>query len=213
MASQTILVYEALKNDIRNGKYSPSESLKEIDLANIYKVSRNTVKKSLLMLEKEGFVVTELNKGAKVRSFSLDEVLNFLELRSVLEAYITELAVPLLTGQDILKLENHVIQMKIHFENNALVDYSKCNLKFHGIIHSACSNSLAVEMTTSLKNQMSKYNTKTILIPGRSQASLGEHLAILEAIKARDAKLAGQRMQQHILNVQKTFKENYVLLI
>jgi DNA-binding GntR family transcriptional regulator len=46
------------------------------------------------MLEKERLVTIELNKGAKVRSYSLSEVLEFLELRAFLEGFITRKAVP-----------------------------------------------------------------------------------------------------------------------
>ncbi len=213
MANQTLQVYEAIRDDIKNGKYSPAESLKEVELANEYNASRNTIKKSLLMLEKEGFVVIEPNKGAKVRAYSLEEVLNFLELRSVLEGFITELTVPMLKKADIAKLESILNQMRTHFENHALIEHSKCNHQFHMILHEACPNTLAVQMSNSLKNQMSKYNTKTILIPGRNEASIAEHSAILKAIQNGEAQLAGSLMKRHILNVRETFKEHYTLLI
>lgn len=213
MAAQTMQVYNSLKESILNGTYSPSESLKEMDLAQQYKVSRNTIKKCLLMLEKKGLVVIELNKGAKVRSYSLSEVLNFFELRAVLEGFIIKLAVPALKSDDIKHLEGILKTMKQHFNEKQLIEYSKCNQEFHSIIHKSCPNELAVEMSQTLKNQMSKYNTKTILVPGRSNESLAEHQAILDAIKANDADLAELKMKQHILNVRKTFEDNFSLLI
>lgn len=213
MANQTIQLYNSIKEDIIKGNYSPSESLKEVDLSNQYGVSRNTVKKCLLMLEKEGLIIIEPNKGAKVRSYSLDEVLEFLELRAFLEGFITKLAVPAFDASKIKLLEDTFAVMSDHFEKNELIEYSKGNQKFHKIIHDVCPNQLAVEVITSLKNQMSKYNTKTILIPGRSNQSFNEHSAILNAIKDKDAESAKSLMIKHILNVKQTFKENYSLLI
>jgi DNA-binding GntR family transcriptional regulator len=67
-------------------------------------------------------------------------------------------------------------------------------------------------MTINLKNQMSKYNTKTILVPGRDSQSFAEHSAIYDAIKNRDPELAEALMVRHISNVRKTFEENYTLL-
>ncbi len=213
MAAQTMQVYNSIKENIINGTYLPSESLKELDLAQQYKVSRNTIKKCLLMLEKKGLVVIEPNKGAKVRAYSLKEVLNFFELRAVLEGFIVKLAVPVLKASDIKQLEAIMKAMKSNFENHQLIEYSKCNQAFHTVIHNACPNELVVEMSQSLKNQMSKYNTKTILVPGRSDESLGEHQAILDAIKSKDANLAEENMKRHILNVRKTFEDNFSLLI
>ena len=71
MANQTIDVYKSLKENIIKGIYSPSESLPELELSKQYGVSRNTIKKALLMLEKESLVMIEINKGAKVRSYSM----------------------------------------------------------------------------------------------------------------------------------------------
>lgn len=212
MSNQTTKVYNSIKEKIITGKFSPSESLREQELSNEYGVSRNTIKKCLLMLEKEGLVTIELNKGAKVRSYSLDEVLDFLELRATLEGFIIRKAVPEFDEVSIKEMEETFKTMTKHYENNELVEYSAGNQKFHRIIYETCPNNIAVEVTTGLKNQMSKYNTKTILIPGRSSQSYNEHLAILEAIKNKDSELAESLMKQHIMNVRETFKKNYSLL-
>lgn len=212
MATQTTQVYEALKKKIIKGDYSPSESLPEQELSNQYGVSRNTIKKVLLMLEKESLVTIELNKGAKVRSYSLNEVLEFLELRSCLEGFIIRQAVPAITDEQLQKLEQTLNTMKQHYEKHELLLYSQNNQVFHQTIYDACPNRTAVNMTINLKNQMRKYNTKTILIPGRDNQSFSEHHAIFEAVKNRDAELAQALMSRHILNVRKTFEDNFTLL-
>lgn len=212
MANQTIDVYKSLKENIIKGIYSPSESLPELELSKQYGVSRNTIKKALLMLEKESLVMIEINKGAKVRSYSMEEVLEFLELRSCLEGFIIRKAVPVISEENIEALEEILATMKHHFEHHELVAYSECNQRFHALIYDACPNKTAVEMTQNLKNQMRKYNTKTILIPGRDNQSFSEHSAILGAIKNRDAELAEALMVRHINNVRTTFENNYALL-
>jgi DNA-binding FadR family transcriptional regulator len=59
---------------------------------------------------------------------------------------------------------------------------------------------------------MRKYNSKTILVPGRDEQSLKEHQAIYEALKKRDPALAEQCIRAHMQNVRKTFEEYYSLL-
>lgn len=208
----TTVVYKNLKKRIEEGYYSPAESLPEIELANEYNVSRNTIKKALLMLEKDAFVTIEQNKGAKVRSYSKREVLEFLELREELEGFILRLAIPHFDAPAIAKLEDLMEQMNAHFAHSDLMAYSACNRQFHAVIYEICPNRTAVEVTVRLKNQMRKYNGKTILIPGRDARSYEEHRAILNAIKNKNAADAETCMRQHIRNVRNTFEEFYSLL-
>ncbi|MPM24970.1 HTH-type transcriptional regulator LutR [bioreactor metagenome] len=208
----TISTFEELKKKIVSGELPPSESLREMDLAAQYNVSRNTVKKALLMLEKENFVIIEPNKGAKVRAYSMEEVSEFLELRAELESFIARLAVPHFDSERLRRLQDTLSEMKQHLDSGDLLKYSDCNRCFHMIIFDACPNRTAVNLTLSLKAQMSKYNSKTILVPGRSLQSFEEHSAILSAILARNAELTEALVRHHISNVRKAYEKYFSLL-
>lgn len=210
--NQTTLVYEKIKERIDNGFYSPGENLPEVELATELSASRNTIKKALLMLESDAYVTIETNKGAKVRSFSKQEVLDYLQLRVELEGFIIRLTVPCLTGDDIKKLEETFICMGKSRDDSDLIRYSAMNQQFHSILYNACPNKPATEMLIRLKSQMRKYNAKTILVPGRDAQSYEEHKAILDAVKKRDAPAAEACTRRHIENVRNTFEKYYSLL-
>ncbi len=210
--NQTTLVYEKLRERIEKGYYSPAESLPEIELAEEYSVSRNTIKKALLMLEKDSLVVIEQNKGAKVRSYSKMEIMDFLELRAELEGFIIRIAVPKFTDDDIQKLESLLDEMKKKLEEADLLGYSAINQKFHALIYDVCPNKIATDLLVRLKSQMRKYNSKTILVPGRDVHSFSEHRAILDAIRRKDAAAAEESMRTHVNNMRQTFEEYYSLL-
>lgn len=211
--SPTTRVYNNLRQKIIIGDYSPAESLIESNLANEYQISRNTMKKVILMLEQDGLVTVETNKSAKVRAFSKQEVMDFLEFRQVLEGYIVRMAVAYFTDKDIEELEEILAIMLECKIQNRLAEYSKNNRRFHDKIFSMCPNKLSVEVTCNLKNQMRKYNTRTILVPGRAEQSYAEHMAIFLAIKSKSPALAEKNMQFHLANVLKEFSDNYDLLI
>jgi len=210
--NSTTKIFEALKQEITSGVYPPLAPLNEVKLASLYGTSRNTVKKVLLMLEKENLVSIELNKGAKVKSVSIDEVREFLDIRVILERFVVGKTVPVIPGEDIETMEELLEAMKQNIQKNDLVEYSKNNMVFHNIIYTACPNRAAVEITTSLKVQLRRYNSKTILVPGRGASSLEEHSAILRAFRKRDVGNAELLIEQHILNVKKTFEDNLSLL-
>ena len=210
--TQTTIVYNLMKKKIEAGEYSPAQSLPEAALAKEYNVSRNTIKKVLLMLENDAYVTMDTNKGAKVTSYSMTEVLQFLELREVLEGFIVKCATPCITPEGLEKMKNMLEHMIANKEKGDLLAYSGCNHQFHDVIYQACPNQPAVEMTTKLKNQMKKYNSKTILIPGRIDHSLEEHTAIYQAIQEKDADKAEACMCAHIRNVRAVFEQYYTFL-
>ena len=210
--TQTTIVYDEIKKKIESGEYSPAQSLPEATLAKEFNVSRNTIKKALLMLENDSLVTMDLNKGAKVSSYSKEEVIQLLELREVLEGFIIRQALPGFTDKKTKDLKAILDKMIFYKKNDDLMNYSKTNQEFHKAIYDACPNLPAVDMTLKLKNKMRKYNSKTILIPGRAEQSLQEHTSIYEAIKEKDADKAESCIRTHVRNVRDTFDKYYSFL-
>jgi DNA-binding FadR family transcriptional regulator len=52
-----------------------------------------------------------------------------------------------------------------------------------------------------MRGQLVRHQFALSLLPGRPAVSLPEHLAIIEAIQARDPKAAEQAMRAHIASV------------
>ena len=209
--TQTVSVYEALKKD-RRRLFSPAENLRETALAKEYGVSRNTVKKALLMLETDGYVAMEPNKGAHVRSYSKAEVLDFLEVRQALEGLVVKLVAQVINQRQINELQNMLDQMRKCRKAKDLLGCSALNREFHAAIYQSCPNRIAVDILIRLKNQMKKYNSKSILIPGRIDRSFEEHTAILAALSRHDAAKAQSLMEEHIRNVRETYEKYYNIL-
>lgn len=206
-------IYEDLKEKIISNVFLPQKSFTEVALAAQYRVSRNTAKKALMMLESDGLVCIEKNKSAQINDRSLEEVTSLLELRGVLEAYIIKNAVKLITDKQVGELEVLLEQMKVYVDKRELLLYLQCDAQFHGVLYGACSNPTAIKMASQVKNLLRKYSTRTILVPGRDIGSYTEHVAIFKAVKKRDAEEAGQCMLAHIANLQKTFTDNAGLLL
>lgn len=138
--------------------------------------------------------------------------LNIVHLRVELEGFIVRLAVPCITEAQFQRLEGIITQMSQRQKDGDLMGYSALNQQFHAIIYDACRNKTATDILIKLKQQMRKYNMKTILVPGRNTHSLQEHKAILEAIRLRDAAGAEAAVRTHVDSVRRTFQENLSLL-
>ena len=213
LMNSTDSAYTYIKNRILEGIYKPSEKLVETQLAKEIGVSRNTLKNALLILEKENLIEIEKNKGAKIKSFSLEEIKNFLEIREALEGIIAKTAAANISNENIGKLESILNQMKCLLEQDKFDDYSQMNKVFHQVIYDCSKNQQAVEMVLVIKAQLTRYHFRTILIPGRTKSSLEEHTEIVEALKARDPERADAALRNHIAHVRKTVESYYQFLI
>ncbi len=207
MATVGLKTYDTIKGRIMSGYYRPSQNLTEESLSQDLGVSRTTVKKALMLLEKENLVTIETNKGAKVKAFSPEEVNNLLDVRIVLERYVINNVVERITNQDIELLESKLKKMKNLIQEKKLIEYSSMNQEFHKIIYNACSNRSAVEIILSIKNQISRYDLKTILLPNRDLESLSEHTSLVAAIKKRDHVEAERIITLHVSNIQANIKK------
>jgi len=212
MSRQSEAAYQYIKSRILDGTYRPSQKLNESYLSEVIGVSRNTVKKALLMLEKENLVEVENNKGATIKSFTLEEILNYLEIREVLEALVARKAAESITEEQLARMERILQEMKEHFQKGEIEAYSRCNRDFHGIIYEASANRQAVQIITTIKTQLNRFQLRTILLPGRSESSYREHERILNALKARDPGAVEEAVRAHISSVRNLIAQHYHLL-
>jgi len=212
LRNQTSQAYQVIREKILGGVYRPAESLTELTLAQELGVSRNTVKKALLKLASENLVVIEENKRAMVRSFSIDEVLQYLSVRELLEGLVIREAIPVMSEADFGEMETILADMKEKLAEGELKLYSQGNWNFHQVIYRNCPNRPAVEIVLSIKNQLARYNVKTIFIQGRGANSFEEHRAILDAIKKRDVDEADRLIRIHISSMREVLKKYYELL-
>jgi DNA-binding GntR family transcriptional regulator len=210
---QTNQVHQELRQRILDGVFRPSETLTELTLASEMGVSRNTVRKALLKLESENLVVIEENKRARVRWFSVEEVTQYLEVRELLEGFVVRQSVPFLGNTEIKEMRSILSEMKKSFKARDLIRYSQLNWQFHDVIYCVCPNRPAVDMVMAIKNQLRRYNIKTMLVQGRGEDSLEEHAKILSALERRDENDADLQMRRHIVNLRSVLRKHFDLLL
>jgi len=213
MAGQTDIAYQYIKQKILEGEYRPSQKLTENQLAESIGVSRSTVKKALLKLEQDNLVTVEDNKGASIKSFTLEEVVNYLEIREVLEGLVARTVARDIGTADLKKLKAVLARMSKNLQNNRFDEYSAGNKELHNVIYTAAKNKQAIELISMISTQLIRYQFRTVLVPGRIQQSYQEHVQIVEALAAHDEKLAEEAVRNHITNIRQTIIRNYQYLL
>lgn len=198
------IAYTYIKSRILDGVFRPAERLVESKLATEIGVSRNTIKKVLLQIEQERLITIEANKGAKVLSLSLEEIQEYYEIRKSLEVLVVRSAVKLITDKDLEQMRQLFDTMCDLKNKHDFDGYTQCNRSFHDIIYTVSKKAIAVGMIKEIKAQLIRFQFRTMLAPGRSDNSVLEHKALLDAFVTRDEEAAVLAIIRHISNVSDT---------
>jgi DNA-binding GntR family transcriptional regulator len=193
--------YAALREAIVRGDIAPNARLVEADLSTDYEMSRGAVRTALIRLEQEGLIVREPHKGARVRQVSDEEAVEILQARAVLEGLAVRLTAERIDAAGTERLHACLARQRELLELGDLLGASDANADLHAALLELSGHSTALRLIRALNSQTVRYQYRTILIPGRSAASVEEHATIVQAVVAGDPDGAEEAMRTHLFNV------------
>jgi DNA-binding GntR family transcriptional regulator len=196
--------YQALHAGIVSGDLSPGERLVEEELAEQLGLTRALVRTALLMLEHDGLVTRERNRGARVRRVDAAEAVEILEARAALESLAAGRAAERRTSEEVEELRAITADMQRLHTAGELLAMSELNAQLHRRILEISRHNVAREICSRLNSQVVRFQFRTVLAPGRPPKSLVEHGAIVDAIAAGDREAAEAAMRLHLSHVTET---------
>ncbi|BAS28195.1 GntR family transcriptional regulator [Limnochorda pilosa] len=205
-------VYNQIRQGILDGEYSPSQHLVETHLAETYDVGRHIVRLALERLSAEGLVTIGPNRGAIVSQLTLEDVVDILLAREVLEGAAARLAAERISQETLDDLNDLLDVMREAIDKREFDRYSQTNVRFHGRIYEASGSKKIPELIRVLRARVVRSQFRTILVPGRAEKSLEEHRAIVEAFRTGDGSVAEEAMRAHIAALRETITESWELV-
>lgn len=199
------IVFETLREAIISGKLLPGERLMEIQLAEEMGVSRTPVREAIRKLELEGLVVMVPRKGAYVAGMTVKEMVDVFEVRTALEGLAAGLAAERATAEEIEEMERAVFQISEVSDGLNLDTLVERDTNFHDLIYKASHNQRLVQIITHLREQLNRFRTTSLALPGRGKYAVDEHKGIVEAIGARDVELATNLAREHVEIAEQLF--------
>jgi DNA-binding GntR family transcriptional regulator len=200
-------VADLIRSAIMDGRYVPNQRLVESDLAAEYGVGRAAVRAALADLENEYLVVREPNRGARVRTISLDEAIEITEVRAVLEGLIAQKAAERIDEEEAAKLKEILEEMRSAHQRQDFLAYSQTNRALHQHLYQVARHETATRVISNLRAQTVRYQFRVSLMPGRTDVSFAEHVAIVEAVVKRDPEAARAAMKAHMESVITTLRK------
>ncbi|KUO60511.1 MAG: GntR family transcriptional regulator [Gracilibacter sp. BRH_c7a] len=191
------IVLEALREAIINGVLIPGERLMEIQLAEEMGVSRTPVREAIRKLELEGFVVMIPRKGAYVAGVSFKDVKDVFEIRAALEGLAAGLAAEKVTQEEVEQMER-----ALHYERepDSLEEMVQSDTDFHALLYKASRNERLISILANLREQIQRFRTTSLAVPGRPKTAIQEHRAMVDAIARHDVEDAQSLAAAHIEN-------------
>ena len=199
---------DRLRAAIVTGRLLPNERLVEADLTRRLGVGRSAVRAALARLEHEGLVELEPHRGARVRRVALAEAVEILQARAALEGLAVRQAAARATPEDVDDLRAILAEMRRLLDAGDLLAASDANALLHDRLRRIGGHATANRLISELRSQLVRFEYRTILVPGRSQRSLAEHTAIVDAVAAGDPDAAEAAMRVHLSHVGDALRES-----
>ncbi|HWK20301.1 MAG TPA: GntR family transcriptional regulator [Microbacteriaceae bacterium] len=190
-----------IRDAILAGEFVAGQRLVEADLTARFGASRSGVRLALVNLANEGLVDRLPNRGARVRSISRDEAVEIAEVRIGLEVLCARKAAESLADDEAEELRELRARMTAAVAASDLVGYSALIQEFDRQLREFSGHVTAAQLLQRLHAQSARHQFRLAFAPGRAQKSLGQHLAIVDAVLARDPEAAERATRAHLEDV------------
>jgi DNA-binding GntR family transcriptional regulator len=196
--------YSQVRAAIVENRYPPGHRLVEQRIAEELGLSRTPVREALRMLEAEGLVVSERNRGAMVRPLSETEIVDLYGLRIRLESYAVEVATERITEAELGALVDAADKFGEVRRTNDVDSVEgvrllhDANRTFHdGILAAARHHRLAAMLARTVDTPLVFQAFRSFSAAEIERSDTFHHL-IVDAMCRRDANRASALMAEHI---------------
>ncbi|ERJ57970.1 FadR/GntR family transcriptional regulator [Sphingobacterium paucimobilis] len=205
-------VEEKLIELINSKKLSIGDSLpKELELTELFGVSRTVVREALLRLRTIGLIESKKHKGAVLVNPDvinpIKRILNphvllpqtlkeIFELRLIIEVGLADSIIARITEEDIQDLEAIIQNEPIHSDETLFeIDHE---INFHGRLYEITKNQTVIDFQRMLIPIFEYVHKSKIIISAQPEDGFISHRELLEIIKKRDADALREAMRKHL---------------
>jgi GntR family transcriptional regulator, transcriptional repressor for pyruvate dehydrogenase complex len=210
-------IADQIRSSILNGDFAPGDKLPpERELAEMFGVSRPSVREAINILESTGLVASYHGGGTVVQSLvestvsnsSLRELirveqaraLDVIEVRKCMESWTAFYASQRALPEDVRLMGEIVARMERNLEGDQASEELDANL--HVVIARATHNIIWMHLMQSVFDAMKEFQQsvwRAVHLTVEDHRKLFEHhRAIVEAISAKDADAAREAMTLHL---------------
>ena len=202
-----------LRRMILSEELVPGQPITERDLLELFNVSRTPLREALQTVRNEGLIDISSSRRMSISQPTREDTRDRLIVLRSLEECAARLAAEKVDEKDIKELEKLQKKMLAHIAKDDHMSYFEANIQFHRLIVESTENDYLIDTHKEYDNALyrhrflsSNYSTK------RRKIASDDHGEIIDALRSRNAELAGTLMSKHLgntlTNVEKYWQEN-----
>jgi DNA-binding GntR family transcriptional regulator len=209
-------IYQRIVESVLDHRLSPGTRLTEDKLCSIFGVSRTRIKPILVRLANEKIITLTHNRGAAVSKPTQQESIEVFETRRLIEPVLLKRFMARAQATDIAHLSNIIAQDRQAQEQGDMHKAIGLTGEFHLYIadhagHDTLSRLLHELVPRTCLILMAWGSQDKVLRREHAACGCQEHRQLLDAIRLRDAAVAEQLMESHLLTVESQLNFDQVL--
>jgi GntR family transcriptional regulator, transcriptional repressor for pyruvate dehydrogenase complex len=201
---------------IAQGRLEPGDRLPpERELAEMFGVSRTSVRDAIRVLEMRGLVEPRHGEGTVVKQIPIDAIVaplaaalagskdltaDLFDMRRMLEPPLARVAALRATDEDITAMES-ILSRQAERVRSGGIAIEEDNA-FHYRIATAAKNQVVLRLMDVVMDLLRESRARSLQGPGRAERSLEGHRRILSAIRDRAPDAAAESMRLHIEEIE-----------
>ena len=197
----SVVLARTIRAAILDGRLEPHQALPEVELSRQLGTSRTPIREALLILEREGLVEAQPNRGATVKGFDRTELEELYTLRAVLEGHAARAAAERIDDRGLERLDESCARfgaLRTSGEET-FQDLVAENFTFHEEILRAANIERLTRMVREVTAVPPIYRSYMAYSDDHRKTVESHHRAITEALRKRDEEQAARLMQEHVL--------------
>ncbi len=194
------VVAERLREEIQHGTLAPGTRLRQNDVAQRFGVSTTPVREAFAQLQAEGLVRIDPHRGAVVFHPTVDDVLEFYEIREALESLAVTHAIPRLKPDAARDLDALIDRMR---RTEDARKWLRLNDRFHLRLYESAGRPRLSSLIDNLRDASAPYIYMFVASRPLSERANEEHQEILDACVRQDPSGAKRAIRDHLRNASR----------
>ncbi len=149
-----VQVYNYLEKQMRLGNLEPGSTISVNTMIKELGVSRTPLREALLLLQEQGFVSIQPQRGMKINALTLDDVKDIYEILGGIESRIILSVFDDLGAKEIQQMKASNNEIELAIANNDIIKHNQANIDFHGVFLSLSKNERMRRYVKNLKMQL-----------------------------------------------------------
>ncbi len=191
-------VYLVLREAILSLAYRPGEILRKGEICARLGVSRSPVSEAVARLAAEGLVDVVPQAGTFVARFSMADLREGAFLREAIELAAVERVAQTVTEDELAELRRNLRMQQAMVADGDHAGFYRLDGEMHEMILSFTGYRRLAQVAQTAWVNVNRARQLVLPVPGRMQATLEEHRAIVAAIAARDPGAARAATGRHL---------------